>query len=387
MATRWGGFLEHIDLFDPNFFGISPREASRMDPQQRILMEVAYETLEDSGQTIERIAGSSTGIFVGVHSHSVDYWTLQYEHLDEIDTYTGTGTSHSVLAGRVSYWLDLKGPSISIDTACSSSLVAIHLACQSLLAGECSQAFAGGVNVMLTPEFTVSASRMHMMASDGRCKTFDARADGFVRGEGCGLVLLKRLSEAQKDGDRILGVVLGTAVNQDGHTNGLTAPNAISQAAVIRRALEKARVSPEQISYIETHGTGTALGDPIEIEALTTSIGMPRGNGLPCRLGSVKTNVGHLEGAAGIASVIKTILALHHNAIPANLHFQQMNPLISLDNTPFSIPTELVPWEAAGAARIAGVSSFGWSGTNAHLIISDPPQSDHGARRACRPYE
>jgi acyl transferase domain-containing protein/acyl carrier protein len=374
LTTRWGGFLQDVDKFDAAFFGISPREAAGMDPQQRLFLEVAWEALEDAGQTVEGLAGTKTGVFVGVHSHSSDYYLLQSAKPDNIDMYTGTGTSHSVLAGRLSYIFDLQGPSFAIDTACSSSLVAVHLACQSLRNGESNLGVAGGVNLMLTPHFTVAASRMHMMASDGRCKTFDARADGFVRGEGCGLVVLKRLSEALADGDQIRAVIRGSAINQDGHTNGLTAPNGLSQQTVIRQALENADVRPEDISYVETHGTGTPLGDPIEVEALASVLGRPREEKREsCVLGSVKTNFGHLEGAAGIAGLIKTVLSLEHQLIPANLHFCQLNPHISLDGTRLEIATEERPWFSGEGPRSAGVSAFGWSGTNCHLVLEEAP--------------
>ena len=385
MNTRWGGFLEQVDQFDASFFGISPREATRMDPQQRLLLEVAWEALEDAGQMTERLAGSQTGVFVGIHSHSSDYCWLQFTDPADVDLYTGTGTAHNVITGRLSYLFDLRGPSVAVDTACSSSLVAVHLACQSLRTGECRMALAGGVNLMLSPLFTIAASRMNMMAPDGRCKTFDARADGFVRGEGCGIVVFKRLTDAMADGDNILAVVRGSAMNQDGHTNGLTAPNGLAQQAVIRQALDNAGVSPSQITYVEAHGTGTALGDPIEVEALANVVGQPRPSGPPCVLGSVKTNIGHLEGAAGIAGLIKVVLALQHEAIPRQLHFTELNPHISLEHTPFVISASELPWQRSATRRYAGVSSFGWSGTNAHVIVEEAPTPslyDHDAEEA-----
>ncbi|MEK7326261.1 MAG: beta-ketoacyl synthase N-terminal-like domain-containing protein, partial [Chloroflexota bacterium] len=374
ISTRWGGFLKDVDQFDPHFFGISPREAAYMDPQQRLLLEVAWEALEDAGQTKEGLAGSRTGVFVGIHSHSADYCLLQFADPARMDFYTGTGTAHNVVSGRLSYLFDLQGPNVAVDTACSSSLVALHLAVQSLRNGECGLALAGGINLILSPEFTIAASRMHMLAPDGRCKAFDAGADGFVRGEGCGVVVLKRLSDALADGDNILAVIRGTATNQDGHTNGLTAPNGLSQQAVIRRALENAGVAASQISYVEAHGTGTPLGDPIEVEALAEVIGQPRPDGNVCALGSVKTNVGHLEGAAGIAGLIKVVLALQNEAIPPHLHFKELNPHIALANTPFVIPVEGRAWPASGEQRYAGLSSFGWSGTNAHVVVEEAPR-------------
>ncbi len=371
MNTRWGGFLENVDQFDPNFFGLSPREANLMDPQQRLLLEVAWEALEAAGQTMAGLAGSATGVFIGVHSHSCDYSTMQLNDLDLISTYTGTGTAHSLTANRISYWLDLRGPSIAMDTACSSSLVATHLACQSLRQQECRMALAGGVNLILSPEFTVALSQMNMMAPDGRCKTFDAGANGFVRGEGAGVVVLKRLSNALAEGDPIIAVIRGSAVNQDGSTNGITAPNALSQQQVIRTALQNAGVKPEEVTYVETHGTGTILGDPIEVEALTSVLGQPRPQGPKCVLGSVKTNFGHLEGAAGIAGLMKAILCVQHGEIPPHLHFNQLNPHIALANTPFEIHPRGGSWPAGVQKRIAGVSSFGFGGTNAHVILEE----------------
>ncbi len=261
-SSRWGGFLDDVDGFDAAFFGISPREAARMDPQQRLLLEVAWDALEDAGLSTAALAGRAAGVFVGVHSHSSDYWNLQARDRAGLDAYAGTGTSHSVLAGRLSYLLDLRGPSMAIDTACSSSLVAVHLACQALRAGECGVAFAAGVNVILSPEFTLAASRMQMLAADGRCKAFDARADGFVRGEGCGVVVLKRLADALAAGDPVRAVIRGSGVNQDGRTNGLTAPNGHAQATLIRGVLAGAGVAGAEIGYVEAHGTGTPLGDP-----------------------------------------------------------------------------------------------------------------------------
>jgi amino acid adenylation domain-containing protein len=371
MSTRWGGFLHQVDGFDAGFFGISPREALRMDPQQRLLLEVAWEALEDAGQTRDRLAGSRTGVFAGICS--TDYSWLQFADLEGIDAYTGTGTSLSILAGRLAYLLDLRGPSLAVDTACSSSLVAVHLACQSLRARESDAALAGGVNLILSPHTTIVASQMRMMAADGRCKTFDARADGFVRGEGCGVVVLKRLSDALRDGDPIHAVIRGSAVNGDGRTVGLTAPNGQAQEAVVRRALESAGVKARDIGYVEAHGTGTALGDPIEMEALAAAFGDPGAAAGSCPVGSVKTNVGHLEAAAGIAGLIKVALVLRNEAIPPVLHFESLNPHISLAGTPFAIPTDLLPWRRNGRPRIAGTSSFGWSGTNAHVVVEEAP--------------
>jgi acyl transferase domain-containing protein/pimeloyl-ACP methyl ester carboxylesterase len=371
MYTRWSGFLENVDQFDPAFFGISAREAASMDPQQRLLLEVAWEALEHAACAPSRLAGSETGVFIGASSS--DYAHYQFADLKEIDAWAGTGSSHSILANRLSYLLDLQGPSMAVDTACSSSLVAVHLACQSLRAGECRQALAGGVNLILTPEPAIIFCRARMMAADGRCKTFDARADGYVRGEGAGVVALKRLADAQADGDPILAVIRGIAINQDGRSNGLAAPNLTAQQSVIRKALANGRLDAGDVTYIEAHGTGTALGDPIEIEALATIYGT-RG-AAECLLGSVKTNIGHLEAAAGMAGLIKTVLILQHAEIPPHLHLQTLNPNISLKDTRFAIPTARTEW----TGRFAGVSSFGFGGTNAHVVLEAAPALDEKA--------
>ncbi len=309
MNTRWGGFLERVDLFDPHAFGISPREAACMDPQQRLLLEVAWEALDDAGQPAHGLARSSTGVFMGISSN--DYGQSQFGAAEAIDAYAGTGNSLSMGANRLSYQFDLRGPSIVVDTACSSSLVAVHLACQSLRHGHCRLALAGGVNVMLAPAVTVSFSKAGFMAPDGRCKAFDARANGYVRGEGAGVVVLKPLSSALADGDSIYAVILGSAVNSDGRTNGLTAPSREAQEAVLHEAYRDADIAPSRVRYVEAHGTGTALGDPIEVRALANVLGGDRSGDRWCLLGSVKTNIGHLEAAAGIAGLIKAALSLH----------------------------------------------------------------------------
>jgi acyl transferase domain-containing protein/aryl carrier-like protein len=372
IASRWGGFISNVDSFDAGFFKISPREATEMDPQQRILLEVALDALEHAGMPLESLAGGKMGAFIGVHSHASDYLILQNENLDELDSFSGTGTAHNLLAGRLSYILDVHGPALVVDTACSSSLVAVHLAVQSLRLNECSSAIVGGVNLVLTPNFTIAASRMHMLAPDGRCKAFDVRADGFVRSEGCGVVVLKKLSTAVADGDAILAVIRGSAINQDGHTNGITAPNGLAQRQVIEKALADAGVPGHSIGFVEAHGTGTSLGDPIELEALGATIGSQQVGAEACYVGSVKTNIGHLEGAAGIAGLIKTALVLLHGEIPPNLHFTGLNPHIRVGGTRFEFPTAVEKWQPTGPRR-AGLSSFGWSGTNAHLILEEAP--------------
>jgi acyl transferase domain-containing protein/selenocysteine lyase/cysteine desulfurase len=381
--TRWGGFLASMDLFDAAFFGISPREAMRMDPQQRLLLEVSWEALENAGQASDRLAGSTTGVFVGICTS--DYATLQQkaENAESIDAYYGTGSAFSFAAGRLSYCLGLQGPSLAVDTACSSSLVAVHLACQSLRTSECSLALAGGVNLVLVPEGAIYFSQLRTMAGDGRCKAFDAAADGYVRGEGCGVVVLKRLADAIADGDPILAVICGSAVNQDGRGAGLTVPRGAAQEAVIRQALACAGLGPEQISYVETHGTGTPLGDPIEAQALGAVLRTERLREHPLAVGSVKTNIGHLEAAAGVAGLIKVILALQHATLPPHLHFRHLNPHITWSDALVVIPTVSTPWECPGGRRFAGVSSFGFSGTNAHVILSEaPPRVEATAPRA-----
>jgi len=371
IMTRYGGFIEKPDQFDPDFFGIAPREALSMDPQQRLFLEVAWEALSDAGLRSGNLQGSQTGIFLAITY--MDYARLQYSQPSRIDAYSLSGTAHSIAVGRLSYLMNLKGPSIAVDTACSSSLVAVHLACQSLRLGESNIALAGGVSLILRPEENIPLSKWGMMSPDGRCKTFDATANGFVRGEGCGVIVLKRLSDALGDGDRILAIIRGSAVNQDGRSNSLTAPNGLSQQAVIREALSNAQVSPEQISYVEAHGTGTKLGDPIEMEALAEVIGRPRANGESCAVGSVKTNIGHLEAAAGIAGLCKVILCMQHERIAPHLHFTKLNPLINLSNTSLTIHPEGKPWPVGKGPRYAGVSAFGFGGTNAHVILEDAP--------------
>jgi thioester reductase-like protein len=369
MSTRWGGFLEQVDRFDAEFFGISPREAERMDPQQRLMLEVAWEALEHAGIVPQELAESLTGVFLGVGNY--DYCRILAQDRQQACAYDGTGNALAINANRISYLLNLRGPSLVIDTACSSSLVALHYACQSLRSGESNLCLTGGVSLMLSPEPFITYSHAHMMAADGRCKTFDAGADGYVRGEGCGVVVLKRLADARRDGDQVLAIVRGSAVNQDGLSNGLTAPNGPSQQSVIRQALENAGVAPTEISYVEAHGTGTALGDPIEFKSLKAVLMRDRAADQPCWLGSAKTNIGHLESAAGIAGVIKVVLALQHREIPPHLHFQQPNRYIELEGTTFEIPTSRQSWQPKGDRRLAGVSAFGFGGTNAHVVLEE----------------
>ncbi len=374
MYTRWGGFLKNVDLFDPQFFGISPREAISMDPQQRLLLETTWEALENAGQASAKLAGSHTGVFVGMVGSDYANLKMISGGINDVDAYFGTGISRSIAAGRIAYTFGLHGPAVAVDTACSSSLVAAHQACQSLRFKECDMAVAGGVNLILEPSGSISTSRSRMMSFDGRCKTFDATADGYVRSEGCAMIVLKRLSDAVKDGDNILAVILGTAVNQDGRSNGLTAPNGKAQEAVIRAALTDAKVKPADISYVETHGTGTSLGDPIEVRALGAVFADGHDSSNPLMIGSVKTNVGHLEAAAGIVGLVKVVLALQNKAIPPHLNLDEPNPYIPWMELPVTVPTTLTEWKTIeGKRRIAGLSSFGFSGTNSHMIIAEAP--------------
>jgi acyl transferase domain-containing protein len=379
MRFRRAGFIDNVDEFDAPFFEISPREAAHMDPQQRLMLQVAWEALEDAGIDVTTLRGSATGVWAAVNSN--DYFQLQTRDTRFIDTHTVVGGAGSIVANRLSYMLDLHGPSMAVDTACSSGLVAVHLACQSLRSGESDLAISGAVNLILSPYSTLAHMRGLPIAADARCKTFDARADGYVRGEGCGVLVLKRFGDALRDGDAIWALIRGSAINQDGRTNGLTAPSGLSQQRVIQQALANSGVEAGSVSFIETHGTGTALGDPIEVEALQAVYG--RGPSR-CALGSVKTNIGHLESAAGIAGIMKVALSLHHRNIPANLNFERLNPHIELDHPRFSIPTTLTPWTTA--KRFAAVSSFGAGGTNAHVVLEQAPgQTDQdGADEAQR---
>lgn len=370
MITRQGGFLKDIDQFDAGFFGISPREANSMDPHQRLLLQTAWQALENGGFDINGLYGSRTGVYVGISNFEYGARLLWPENPDDITAYSGTGGSLGVTAGRLSYTLGFTGPSMIIDTACSSSLVTTHLAMQALRLGECDLALSAGVNLIFGPQTHINFSKARMLAPDGHCKTFSADADGYARGEGVGVILLKRLSDAERDKDHIIALLRGSAVNQDGPSGGLTVPNGPSQVKVIRAALENARLDPDRVGYIEAHGTGTPLGDPIEIGALTTVFGKEkRPASSPLYVASIKTNVGHLESAAGIAGIIKSILSVQHGFIPPHQNFQSPNLNIDWDNAPVTIPKQLTEW--ADEERIAGVSGFSFSGTNAHLILSN----------------
>lgn len=369
LNTRWGGFLDRVDQFDPQFFGISPREAVQMDPQQRLVLELAWEALEDAGIVPASLRDSRTGVFVG--ALFMDHALMQDRAgWEAITSHTSTGGAACIIANRVSYVLGLQGPSMTVDTACSSSLVAIHLACQSLRSGESAVAIAGGVSLMLVPETTMGFTKLNAMSPDGRCRAFDAQGNGYVRSEGAGIVLLKRLSDALRDGDRIYAIVRGSAVNNDGASNGLTAPNPKAQESMLVDACFAAGISPGDLHYVEAHGTGTPLGDPIEAKALGAVIGAKMTADRQLHIGSVKTNLGHLEAAAGIAGLMKVALAMHHDELPPSLHFKSPNPNIDFEALRLRVVTDPQPWPAPeGERRRAGVSSFGYGGTNSHVIL------------------
>ena len=383
---RWGGFIDGIDEFDAGFFNISPREAELTDPQQRHFLQQVWWAIESAGYAIADIAAKKTGLFVGVFSN--DYAEI-LQSANITDAYTTTSLARSMLANRVSYLLNLQGPSEVIDTACSSSLVAVHHAVKALHNNDCEIAIVGGVNALLTPTSYIAASKAGMLSADGKCKTFDKDANGFVRAEGVGVLVLKPLAKALTDGDSIRGVIKGTAVNHGGHVSSLTVPNPNAQCDVIVAACQRAQIEPATISYIETHGTGTPLGDPVEINGLKKAfIAMGSQGEHFCALGSVKTNVGHLESAAGMAGIIKVLLALQHQTLPGNLHFKTLNPYIEIENSPFYLLEQAEKWEktaAKGEMRRAGVSSFGFGGTNAHIILEEFVQPEITAQAIEQP--
>lgn len=377
MITRKAGFMDHIDLFDAEFFRISHREAQSMDPQQRILLEVVWEALERAGIAPASLENSLTGVFIGA-SYSDHSALIQRAQLDKLGTYSALSISLSALNGRISYGLGLLGPSMTVDTACSSSLTSLNLACTSLQRGECNLAIAGGVYVMLSPAVFIMLSRAKMLAADGHCKTFDASGDGYARGEGAGVLILKRLSDAERDHDNILAIIRASAVNQDGPSSGLTVPNRVAQVQLMEKTLSDAKLKSTDISYVEAHGTGTELGDPIEVAAIKDVYGKERLAENPLFLGSVKSNIGHLEGAAGIAGLIKIILSIEHEALPPNLNFTHLNPKINLDAIPAKIITSLTSWKPEeNRVRRAAISAFGFTGTNAHAIVEEYVHAVH----------
>jgi phthiocerol/phenolphthiocerol synthesis type-I polyketide synthase C len=370
-APRFGGFLDDVAAFDAAFFNISPREAVTIDPQQRMLLEVCYEALEDSCEPPRRIAGSNAGVFVGIGASDYSHLLMDLPELPE--GYAATGTAPSVAAGRISYAFDLHGPSVAVDAACASSLYAVHLACQSLRLGECALAIAAGANALLIPEPTLILDRLGMLSPDGHCKAFDARADGYVRSEGAGATVLKPLRAAIEDGNPVYCVIRGGAVNSDGRSNGLSAPNRGAQERVIADALGRAGVRPNEVRYVETQGTGTRLGDAVEASALNAAIRAGRSVGQHCLIGSVKTNVGHLEAAAGIASLIKTALALTHRALPATLNYESPNSVLQAGTCALRVQKQLDVWPQGPGRLTAGVSAFGFSGTNVHIVVQEAP--------------
>jgi myxalamid-type polyketide synthase MxaE and MxaD len=369
--TRWGGFIDGLELFDAEFFGIAPREAERLDPQQRLLLETAWEAVEDAGMLPVDLHGTGTGVFVGMWIN--EYESRLFRNQSAIDFYMTTGTGRYAASGRLSYHFGLHGPSVTLDTGCSSSLVAVHLACQSLWSGESELALAGAANTIVEPFVTIAYSQSGMMAPDGRCKFGDAAANGYVRSDGAAVVILKPLAKAIADGNPIYATILGSAVTNDGRGSGfMTTPAREGQEEMLRRAYRDAGVSPGQVQYVEAHGTGTRAGDPVELGALGAVLSVDRTAGVPCRVGSVKTNIGHTEGAAGMAGLIKTALSLKHRLIPKNLHFQTPNPEIPWESLPLVVQQTLEPWPS-DAPAVAGVSSFGISGTNAHVVLSEGP--------------
>ncbi len=372
MYIRQAGLLSQVDQFDSQFFGISPREAISLDPQQRLMLEVSWEALEKAGQPPNQLMDSQTGVFLGIGQNDYAQLQLNSGDIKGINSFDGTGNGFCFASGRLSYFLGLQGPCLAVDTACSSSLVTVHLACQSLRAGECNLALAGGVQLILSPVVTTVLCKMKALSPDGRCKTFDAAADGYGRGEGCGVIVLKRLSDAISDGDKILATIRGSAINHDGASSGLTVPSKLAQEKLIKQTLAAAKIEPFQVSYVEAHGTGTFLGDPIEIRALAAVLGQGRSSENPLMIGSVKTNIGHLE-AAGIAGLIKVVLQLQHQEIAPHLHFKQPNPYINWEELPVVVPTQQTQWPSNSKGRLAGVSSFGISGTNAHVILEEAP--------------
>ncbi|MCL2366506.1 MAG: type I polyketide synthase [Oscillospiraceae bacterium] len=373
-VSQRGGFIDNFDKFDPLFFGITPREAACIDPQQRILMEVSWEAMEDAGIVTKDYAGSDTGVFIG--AFTVDYQHVQFnlDHLDQINLHSATGSMMTLVANRLSYVYNFTGPSIAIDTACSGSLVAIHTACQNIRNKECTMAIAGGVLLNFAPQYTVAESRGGFLSPDGTCKTLDESANGYVRGEGAAVVVLKPLKDAIADNDHIYSLILGSAVNQDGQTNGITVPNGESQKLVIKKACAQAGIEPSEIQYVEMHGTGTPVGDPIEANALGETYALGRDKDKPCIIASVKTNIGHTESAAGVASVIKTALVLKNKQIPPHLHLKNVNPKLDLEQLNLRVPLELMDYPAHKGLAMAAVNSFGFGGTNAHAIMAEAPE-------------
>ncbi len=381
MVSKWGGFVGNVDTFDARFWGITPREAMRMDPQQRWLLEVAWEAIEDAGIAPSSLRGSATGVFVGVST--TDYATLQMPNFAEMDVHTISGNTMSIVANRISYLLDLKGPSLSVDTACSSSLVALALACRTVWSGECQAALAGGVNALIAPNATIGFSKASMLSPDGQCFAFDARANGYVRGEGAGMVLIKRLADAVAHGDPIYALIRSVVLNQDGNTSSMTVPDYKAQSDMLRKAYREAGIPPSRVAYMEAHGTGTPVGDPIELAALGRILSQGRSEDRPCLIGSVKSNIGHLEAGSGIAGLIKAALVLQRGAIPPSLNFETPNPRIPFGQLKLKVATGLQPLpQHDGLPSVTAVNSFGFGGANAHVVLEAAPKAVRRARKS-----
>lgn len=381
MNSTRGGFIPDVRSFDPAFFNITAAQACAMDPQQRVVLETSWAALESANLPADRLAGSATGVFIGVSNY--DYGRMMSKDMESITAHSGLGTVQCIVANRLSYFLRLTGPSLTIDTACSSSLVSVHLACRSLACGECDLAFAGGVNLILSPEVSIGFARSGMLSPDGECKAFDAAANGYVRAEGCGIVLLKRLDDARADRDPVIAVIMGSAVNHNAMSNGLSAPSAEAQQKLVRLALQGSGVEPYRVGYVEAHGTGTPLGDPIEMEALKAVFLPSAERTQRCAVGSVKNNIGHLESAAGIAGLVKAAMLVRDGVIPVHCNFDTLNPLISLEGSPLHVPRKSEPWQEQ--ERIAGVSSFGFGGANAHVVLRNEARTS-ACPRPTGPY-
>ncbi|MBP6601220.1 MAG: type I polyketide synthase, partial [Verrucomicrobiales bacterium] len=372
MITKWGGFIHDFDKFDAQFFGISPREALRMDPQQRWMLEAAWESLEDAGMAPDSLRGSKTAVYVGIASN--DYANVAQSDPRNVDVHTNSGSTLSIASNRISYLFDLKGPSVSVDTACSSALVAINLACESVWSGEATMALAGGVNALLTPDASIGFSKATMLSPSGQCFAFDDRANGYVRGEGAGMFVIKTLADAQRDGDRVYCTIRAAVINQDGNTSSMTVPGVETQAKMLEDAFEKAGILPKQVRYMEAHGTGTPVGDPIETRALGQILSRGRDEGDYCLIGSVKTNVGHLESGSGVAGLAKAALVLYHDTVPPSLNFKRPNPNIPFEEFKLKVASELQPLpHLGGYLPVVGVNSFGFGGTNSHIVLEAAP--------------
>ena len=383
-ACRFGAFIEGVDLFDAEFFRISPVEAQLLDPQQRLMLETSWQALEDAGIDPERLKGSRTGVYIGISNMDYRFINLDASQTSEPaeSLYTVSGTSLNTAAGRVAFALGLEGPAMAVDTACSSSLVAVHQAVSALQRGEANMILSGGVQVNLSGRLTELRANARMLSPDGQCKAFDASANGFVRGEGCGIVVLKRLSDAEAEGDRIWGLILGSALNQDGTSTGLTVPSGPAQASVITEALLHAGIPPSEVDYLEAHGTGTEVGDPIELNSAAAVYGEGRESDRPLLVGSVKTNIGHLEPAAGVAGLMKVMLSMQHGVVPKHLHFRNPNPRVEWDRLPMKIASESMQWPLhPERPRRAGISAYGWSGTNAHVVVEAYGETDRNSER------